>query len=94
MSDSEDEDSNSTEEGSNFQKKGNKKGRSQCTYCIKYSYNGNYCFKNKMDIMSPFLERNNIDVLDFARREKSNDPKGTVTLCNSKVIMLMLRFVK
>ena len=36
---SEDEGSNSTDEGSNFKMKGNKKGRSQCTYCNKYSHN-------------------------------------------------------
>ena len=44
-SNSEDEGSNSTEEGSNFKKKGNKKGRSQCTYCNKSSHNENSCFK-------------------------------------------------
>ena len=31
-SDSDDEGSNSTDEGWNFKKKGNKKGRSKCTY--------------------------------------------------------------
>ena len=31
-SDFEDEGPNSTDEGSNFKKKGNKKGRSKCTY--------------------------------------------------------------
>ena len=74
-SDSEDEGSNSTHEGSNFKKKGKKKGISQCTYCNKYSHNENYLFKNKMDIMINFLERSNIDVPYFARREKSADPQ-------------------
>ena len=73
-SDSEDEGSNSTDEGSNFKNKGNKKGISQCTYWIKYSYNENYCFKNKMDIMIQLLEISNIDVPDFARNGKSIDP--------------------
>ena len=75
-SDSEDEGSNSTNEGLNFKKKGNKKRRYQCTYSRKSYHNENSCFKKKMDIMTQFLERNNIDVLDFARREKSVDPWG------------------
>ena len=58
----------------------NKKGISQCTYCRKYSHNENSFFKNKMDIMTQLLERNNIDVPDFARREKSVDPQGN---CNT-----------
>ena len=70
----EDEGSNSTDEGSNFKKKGNKKGRSQCTYCRKYSHNENSFFKNKMDIVTQLLERNNVDVPYFARREKYVDP--------------------
>ena len=41
-SNSEDEGSNSTDAGSNFKKKGNKKGISQCNYCKKYSHNENY----------------------------------------------------
>ena len=89
-SDSEDEGSNSTDEGSNFKKKGNNKGRSHCNYCRKYSHNENYCFKKKMDVMTHFLEINNIDVPDFARREEFADPRGTITLCNSHVMMLIL----
>ena len=89
MSDSKDEGSNSTDEGSNF-KKGNKKGKFQCTYCGKYSHKEKYFFKNKMGIMNHFLKINNIDVPYFVRREKYVDPRGIVTLCNSKVMMLML----
>ena len=66
-SDSEDKGSNSTDEGSNFKKKGNNKGISKCTYYKKYYHNENSWFKNKMDIMSQLLERNTIDVHDFAR---------------------------
>ena len=73
-SDSEDEGSNSIDECSDFKNKGNTKGISQCTYCRKYSHNENLCFKNKMDIMLQFLEINNIDVLNFARRENYVDP--------------------
>ena len=76
MSYSEDEGSNSTDEGSNFKNKGNKKGRSQCTYCRKYSDNENFWFINKIDIVTQFLERNIIYVLDFVRREKYVDPQG------------------
>ena len=50
-SDSKDDGSKSTNEGLNFKKNGNKKGRSQCTYCRKYSHTENDFFKNKMDIM-------------------------------------------
>ena len=38
-SDFDDEGSNSTDEGWNFKKKGKKKGRSKCTYYIKYYQN-------------------------------------------------------
>ena len=79
-SDSKDEGSNSTDEGSNFKKKGNKKGKSSCTYCRKNFHNENYFVKNKIDIMTQFLERNNIDVPDFARREKMLIP-GALQHC-------------
>ena len=75
-SESEDEGSNSIAEDSNFNKKGNKKGISQCTYCRKYYHNEISCFKSKMDIMSQLVERNNIDVPDFAKRGKYVDPQG------------------
>ena len=68
-SDSEDEGSYSTDEGLNSKKKGNKKGRSKCTYCRKPSHNEKYYFKNNMDIIIQLLERKNIDVPYFARKE-------------------------
>ena len=74
-SDSKDEGSYSADEGSNSKKKGNKKGRLKCTYCNKTSHNEKSCFKKKLDIMTQLLERNNIDVPDFERREKSIDPQ-------------------
>ena len=43
-SDSEDEGSYSIDEGSNSKKKGNKKGRSKCTYCKKPSHIEKYFF--------------------------------------------------
>ena len=43
----EDEGSYSIDEGSNSKKKGNKKGRSKCTYCKKPSHNEKYCFKRR-----------------------------------------------
>ena len=67
--DSKDEGSNSTDEGSNSKKKRNKKGSSKCTYCSKSFHTENYCFKKKMEIMTQFLERHNIDVLDIARKK-------------------------
>ena len=83
MSDSEDEGSNSTDEGQNF-KKGNKKGISQYIYCKKYYHNENYFFKNKIDIITQLLKRNNIDVPDFARRENSVDPQGHCNIVQFK----------
>ena len=76
---SEDEGSYFTDEGSNSKKKGNKKGRSKCTYCSKPSHNEKSCFKKKMDIMTEFLKRTNIDVPNFGRkegRENFVDPQG------------------
>ena len=86
--DAEDKGSKFIDEGLNF-KKGNKKGRYQCTYCNRYSHNENYFFKNKIEIMTQFLERNNIDVPVFARRENLLIPRSTVTLWNSTVDIVM-----
>ena len=68
-SDSKDEGSYSTNEGSNSKKKGNKKGRSKCNYFNKHSHNEKYFFKNNMDIMNKLLEKNKIDVPNFARKK-------------------------
>ena len=59
----EDESSKPTDEES--MKKVQKKGITyKCSYCRKGFHLENKHFKNNMDIMSQFLEKHNIDVLD------------------------------
>ena len=46
-----------------------KREKHTCGYCIG-SHSDRSCFRNKLDIMTKFLEENNIDVPYFARKEK------------------------
>ena len=61
--DNEDESSNPTDEGS-MKKVKKKWSTSKCSYCSKIFHTENKCFKKKLDIMSQFLEKHNIEVPD------------------------------
>ena len=58
-----------TDEDSEAKRMKRKGEKTKCGYCIG-SHHEKYFFRRILDIMTKILEYNNIDVLDFARREE------------------------
>ena len=54
----------------NFQKKKNKGEMSKCPYCNKGYHLESSCMKNKIDIVTQLLEKNNISLLDFSKKRE------------------------
>ena len=61
--------SSSTDEDSKANRMKRKREKPKCGYC-RGSHYEKYFFINNLDIMTKFLEENNIDVPDFARKEE------------------------
>ena len=70
------------DEGSNSKQKKKKKGCSKCTNSNKGYHSEKHCFKKKMDIMTQFLKRKNIDVPDSARKKELEKPTDLKEQCH------------
>ena len=54
----------------NFQKKKNKGEMSKCAYCSKGYHLESSCMKNKIDMLTQLLEKNNISLPDCSKKRE------------------------